>query len=164
MVLRPTDDGSFLVVGECYVQGLMDGEALLGLLPSNWRRVLRFDEEAKDIASQLSKHLPSGLSSHISRNVFILAFTAKPEQPSYLDIKSYALRNLIGDFDKLRAPDSANERECTGGIQDDFEPKTTTPREENEEGASLPDPCCLARADKPIIGQTAMLCPEHGHE
>ncbi|KAL9018203.1 MAG: hypothetical protein Q9185_004476 [Variospora sp. 1 TL-2023] len=47
MVLRPTDDGSFLVVGECYVQGLMDGEALLGPLPSNWRRVSRFYEETK---------------------------------------------------------------------------------------------------------------------
>ncbi|KAI4266345.1 MAG: hypothetical protein L6R35_006959 [Caloplaca aegaea] len=47
MVLRPTDDGSFLVVGECYVQGLMDGEALLGPLPSNWRRVFRYDEESK---------------------------------------------------------------------------------------------------------------------
>ncbi|KAL8987174.1 MAG: hypothetical protein Q9177_003592 [Variospora cf. flavescens] len=47
IVLRPTDDGSFIVVGECYIQGLMDGEALLGPLPSNWRRVLRFDEEAK---------------------------------------------------------------------------------------------------------------------
>ncbi|KAL8649129.1 MAG: hypothetical protein Q9210_004589 [Variospora velana] len=47
MVLRATDDGSLLVVGECYVQGLMDGEALLGPLPSNWRRVGRFDEETK---------------------------------------------------------------------------------------------------------------------
>ncbi|KAL9012302.1 MAG: hypothetical protein Q9173_002923 [Seirophora scorigena] len=48
MVLRPTDDGSFLVVGECYVEGLMEGEALLGPLPSNWRRVVRFDEETKE--------------------------------------------------------------------------------------------------------------------
>ncbi|KAI4172280.1 MAG: hypothetical protein LQ348_006808 [Seirophora lacunosa] len=47
MVLRPTNDGSFLVVGECYVDGLMEGEALLGPLPSNWRRVTRFDEETK---------------------------------------------------------------------------------------------------------------------
>lgn len=47
MVLRPTNDGSFLVVGECYIQGLVDGEALLGPLPSNWRLASRFDEETK---------------------------------------------------------------------------------------------------------------------
>ncbi|KAL8959728.1 MAG: hypothetical protein Q9193_003453 [Seirophora villosa] len=47
MVLRPTNDGSFLVIGECYVNGLMEGEALLGPLPSNWRGVLRFHEETK---------------------------------------------------------------------------------------------------------------------
>ncbi|KAI4112705.1 MAG: hypothetical protein LQ345_006187 [Seirophora villosa] len=47
MVLRPTDDGSFLVVGECYVEGLMEGEALLGPLPSNWRLASRFDEETR---------------------------------------------------------------------------------------------------------------------
>jgi hypothetical protein len=28
LVLRPWDDGKFLLVGECYVPGLMQGEAI----------------------------------------------------------------------------------------------------------------------------------------
>lgn len=36
LVLRPTRDELFHLVGECYVPGLMNGEALLGSLPSPW--------------------------------------------------------------------------------------------------------------------------------
>ncbi|KAL8905664.1 MAG: hypothetical protein Q9207_002478 [Kuettlingeria erythrocarpa] len=38
IVLRPTDDGSFLVVGQCYIHGFEDGAALLGPFPSAWKR------------------------------------------------------------------------------------------------------------------------------
>lgn len=41
MLLRPTASGDFLVVGECYVHGLMDGEALLGPIPNQWRIEMR---------------------------------------------------------------------------------------------------------------------------
>ncbi|KAL8770345.1 MAG: hypothetical protein Q9209_003981 [Squamulea sp. 1 TL-2023] len=44
LVLRKTEAGNYLVVGECYVHGLMTGEAFLGPLPDNWRRVSRLDE------------------------------------------------------------------------------------------------------------------------
>lgn len=44
MVLRPTDDGHYTVVGECYVHGLMESEALLGPLPAHWERIFRYDE------------------------------------------------------------------------------------------------------------------------
>ncbi|KAH9986835.1 heterokaryon incompatibility protein-domain-containing protein [Xylariaceae sp. FL0662B] len=39
MLLRPCGDGKFLVVGECFVQGLCQGEAILGPLPHNIRMV-----------------------------------------------------------------------------------------------------------------------------
>ncbi|TGO44710.1 hypothetical protein BCON_0472g00060 [Botryotinia convoluta] len=37
MVLRPTPSGDFLVVGSYFIHGLMDGEALLGPIPSLWK-------------------------------------------------------------------------------------------------------------------------------
>jgi hypothetical protein len=36
MVLRPLGNGDYTVIGQCYVQGLMNGEALLGDLPKAW--------------------------------------------------------------------------------------------------------------------------------
>ena len=39
IVLRPTDDGCFVVVGHCYIYGYGDGEALFGPLPAGWSRV-----------------------------------------------------------------------------------------------------------------------------
>lgn len=39
IVLRPTDDGCFGVVGYCYIYGYGDGEALFGPLPAGWSRV-----------------------------------------------------------------------------------------------------------------------------
>jgi len=37
MVLRPTTNGNFEVVGDCYVPDLNDARALLGPLPYPWR-------------------------------------------------------------------------------------------------------------------------------
>ena len=42
LILRPTNDQSYMVIGECYIDGFMDGEALLGALPSNWQYVRRY--------------------------------------------------------------------------------------------------------------------------
>jgi len=36
MLLRKTSEGVYNVVGECYIHGIMDGESLLGPLPSAW--------------------------------------------------------------------------------------------------------------------------------
>ncbi|KAL9618636.1 MAG: hypothetical protein Q9160_006677 [Pyrenula sp. 1 TL-2023] len=36
MILRPKNPPEFTVVGRCYIQGLMDGEAVLGSIPSPW--------------------------------------------------------------------------------------------------------------------------------
>jgi hypothetical protein len=41
LALRPLSDGTFVVVGDSYVNNLMDGEALLGPLPSNRQCVAR---------------------------------------------------------------------------------------------------------------------------
>ena len=44
IVLQPRGDEGYLVVGEAYVHGLMTSEAFLGPLPTNWQRVIRYDE------------------------------------------------------------------------------------------------------------------------
>ncbi|KAI4170113.1 MAG: hypothetical protein LQ346_008900, partial [Caloplaca aetnensis] len=36
LLLRPDRSGNHVVVGECYIDGMMSGEALLGELPRNW--------------------------------------------------------------------------------------------------------------------------------
>lgn len=45
LALRPARDGEFMVVGESYVPGLNNGEALLGGLPEGWRMALVLDED-----------------------------------------------------------------------------------------------------------------------
>ena len=47
LVLRKSEFGNHTVVGECYLDGVMDGAALLGMLPRNWQRVSHFDPELK---------------------------------------------------------------------------------------------------------------------
>ena len=37
MLLRPTGSGGYLVIGQTFVHGLMDGESVLGPLPTGWR-------------------------------------------------------------------------------------------------------------------------------
>ena len=39
LILRPSDTESYRVVGECYIDGFMESEALLGALPENWHYV-----------------------------------------------------------------------------------------------------------------------------
>ena len=50
MVLEEEEDGNYLVLGECYVHGLMNGEALLGPLPDGWQQVFRYDENTQRYA------------------------------------------------------------------------------------------------------------------
>ena len=42
LILRPKDSLNHEVVGECYMEGIMAGEALLGELPRNWTPVLEY--------------------------------------------------------------------------------------------------------------------------
>ncbi|KAK6606664.1 hypothetical protein H4I95_04313 [Botrytis cinerea] len=51
IVLRPTKSGEFLVVGSYFIHGLMDGEALLGPIPSPWK-------------TELYRRKDSGYSTH----------------------------------------------------------------------------------------------------
>ncbi|KAF7917095.1 hypothetical protein BELL_0537g00070 [Botrytis elliptica] len=51
IVLRPTPAGEFLVVGSYFIHGLMDGEALLGPLPTPWK-------------TELYRRKDSGYSTH----------------------------------------------------------------------------------------------------
>ena len=48
LVLRPCGDESHKVVGECYIDGFMDGAACLGPLPNKWQLVSRYFEEYSD--------------------------------------------------------------------------------------------------------------------
>ena len=43
LALRPDKTGRHSVVGQCYIHGLMEGEALLGPLPKMWQCVIRYD-------------------------------------------------------------------------------------------------------------------------
>ena len=45
LVIRPCGDGSHKVVGECYIDGFMDGAPCLGPLPSKWQPVLHYFEQ-----------------------------------------------------------------------------------------------------------------------
>ncbi|CAN9308419.1 unnamed protein product [Alternaria alternata] len=46
MILRPLENGAYIIIGRCYVQGLMDGEALLGDLPRSWTVQEHYDDGA----------------------------------------------------------------------------------------------------------------------
>ena len=55
LVLRPCGDGSHKVVGECYIDGFMEGAACLGPLPSKWQWFSRyFDEYSRDYEAFLN--------------------------------------------------------------------------------------------------------------
>ncbi|KAF8856097.1 HET-domain-containing protein [Acephala macrosclerotiorum] len=45
LMLRPTRSGTYQVVGECFVHGLMAGEALLGPLPSHYHATIKYSEQ-----------------------------------------------------------------------------------------------------------------------
>lgn len=42
MLLRPLNPQNYLVVGACAVRGLMNGESLLGTIPSPWQAVVQY--------------------------------------------------------------------------------------------------------------------------
>lgn len=37
MLLRPTCPGEYKIIGDIYVHGMMDGEGLIGPIPSQWK-------------------------------------------------------------------------------------------------------------------------------
>lgn len=54
MLLRPTSLSQYQVVGQCYVHGLMNGEAFLGPLPEHLRPISIFDpRKCRDVRSFL---------------------------------------------------------------------------------------------------------------
>ena len=48
LVLRPVSGLQYKVVGECYVHGLMNGEAFLGSFPDNYRPINYYDQGANN--------------------------------------------------------------------------------------------------------------------
>ena len=66
MVLRPRHNKQLMVVGECYVHGIMVGEPLLGPLPVGWQRIYRRDEQIKScqMASSITEKLMADRRPH----------------------------------------------------------------------------------------------------
>jgi hypothetical protein len=62
MVLRPTESGSYIVVGECFVHGLSKGEALFGALPNNIHVARVIDKGAGGYVSGFVDELTSTVS------------------------------------------------------------------------------------------------------
>ena len=56
LVLRPCGTQYYAVVGECYIDGFMDGAAFLGPLPSNCQLVLRYFEEFSNYYNAFLNH------------------------------------------------------------------------------------------------------------
>ena len=47
LLLRPLPNGNYTVVGECYIHGLMNGEAILGPLPNGWKSVAILEDSLR---------------------------------------------------------------------------------------------------------------------
>lgn len=47
LVIRPAHKNRFTVVGQCYVHGIMQGEALLCLLPPPWADKVKIDSDGQ---------------------------------------------------------------------------------------------------------------------
>ena len=45
IILRPINNGRYLVVGECFIPNFMNDEALIGLLPEGWEQIFWRSEE-----------------------------------------------------------------------------------------------------------------------
>lgn len=45
MVLRPLPSGAYVVIGTCFIHGIMDGEAILGPFKSPWRVHIRLERD-----------------------------------------------------------------------------------------------------------------------
>ena len=48
LILRSTERGQYQIVGNCYVHGIMDGEALLGPLPAGFEGIFQIDSNTGD--------------------------------------------------------------------------------------------------------------------
>jgi len=67
MVLRPIANGQFLVVGECYIEGLMYKSALLGPLPPHIQFVSRLNEEVGSYRNAYIDRESGDMSAHDPR-------------------------------------------------------------------------------------------------
>ena len=101
LVLRPCKDGYHKVVGECYIDGFMNGAAFLGPLPSNWQSVWRYFEEFSNYYDAFLNHqtgesqiedprlgpLPAGwyISDHEKKNAYNIYAKDETREETWLD-------------------------------------------------------------------------------
>ena len=100
MFLRSTENGQYQVVGEGYVQGVMDAEALLGPYPEYWRKAWDRDDHGDGIqmyrdthTRETTKHDPRlgpipdewQTLSHDKEKYFNLWLNVETEERTYRD-------------------------------------------------------------------------------
>jgi len=56
LLLRPNPNGQYRIVGSCYVHGLMDGESLLGPLPTCYKSIYQFDSSSGLVGHAFLNH------------------------------------------------------------------------------------------------------------
>jgi hypothetical protein len=57
LILRPSADGRYQIVGECYVLGFMAGEALLGPLPNHYDRIVQIDASGFEYNAYIDRQI-----------------------------------------------------------------------------------------------------------
>jgi hypothetical protein len=55
MVLRPTEEGTFALVGECYCDGIMDGAPLLGAPPNGFEFAWNNEGSGEPVAAYIDR-------------------------------------------------------------------------------------------------------------
>ncbi|XXH01363.1 hypothetical protein Hte_007721 [Hypoxylon texense] len=91
MVLRPSAEKKFQVVGECYLHGLNPGTVFLGLYPANmFKLVLKYDESA-DLWRTRHRNKTTGLLSVVDprlRSLGLYKREGEPDEAPAIDVKS----------------------------------------------------------------------------
>lgn len=106
IMLRPRDTGRFQVVGECYVHGLMNNEALLGYLPKGW------DVQARKEPNRIGYYYPAycnSLTGLVTRQDPRLARPNENPGPGKISEIPAMVESILG-FDCNSAPEALKER------------------------------------------------------
>lgn len=102
LALRPVNDGEYEVVGQCFVPGIMHGEAILGDLPSNADVVLGLDlhgDRRFGFQDTISKHVTfrdkinafSTSSASDEPDSWLRRVTSQDLKRAAIDIRTFSL-------------------------------------------------------------------------
>lgn len=102
MVLRPTGDGRYLVVGECFVYGLSKGEALLGPLPKSVRFARIWGERSGSWALGFVDGSTSTVS-HVDPRLEGLPLSVEELEQYQQDVKKWPTFRLNLSLERLQS-------------------------------------------------------------